>query len=67
MVVALEMLFSGRINQFPSENGPFSAERRSPRGYFLDVRKVRLVVTPCAALLSEKIAHFRIGNSFVPS
>jgi hypothetical protein len=51
-------------NQFPSGNGPFSAEPRSPRGYFLDVLKVRLVVTPCAALLNEKIAHFQIGNEF---
>jgi hypothetical protein len=46
-------------------NGPFSAEPRSPRAYFLDVQKVRLVVNPCAALLIEKIAHFQIGNDFL--
>jgi hypothetical protein len=47
---------------FPSGNGPFSDELRSPRAYFLDVRSVRLVVNPCAGLLIEKIAHFQIGN-----
>jgi hypothetical protein len=49
-------------NYFPSGNGPFSDERRSPRAYFLDVLSVRLVVNPCAVLLIEKIAHFQIGN-----
>jgi hypothetical protein len=41
-----------RINfsQFPSMNGPFFSERRSPRAFACDVRKIRLGVTPCAAL-----------------
>ena len=50
------------FNSFPSGNGPFSDDLRSPRAYFLDVRSVRLVVNPCAALRIEKIAHFQIGN-----
>jgi hypothetical protein len=32
-----------------------------------DVLDVRLGGNPCAALLIEKIAHFQIGNHFVPS
>ena len=32
-----------------------------------DVLDVRLGGNPCAALLIEKIAHFQIGNPFVPS
>jgi hypothetical protein len=57
-----EFGFTELNSEFPSGNGPFSDERRSPRAYFLDVRSVRLVVSPCAALLIEKIAHFQIGN-----
>jgi hypothetical protein len=60
-------LFRSVVNLFPSGNGPFSDEQRSPRAYFLDVRAVRLVVNPCAALLIEKIAHFQIGNKLVLS
>ena len=63
-------LFRSVVNLFPSGNGPFSPcpdELRSPRAYFLDVRAVRLVVNPCAALLIEKIAHFQIGNKLVLS
>ena len=40
---------------FPFINGYFSAELCSPRVYFLDVLQVRLLVNPCAALLSKKI------------
>jgi hypothetical protein len=50
------------VNKFPSENGPFSAERRSPRLLDFDVRKGASALKPCVALLNEKIAHFRIGN-----
>ena len=53
------------FSQFPSGNGPLPDERRSPRTYFLNALSVRLVVNPCAALLTGKIAHFQIGNLFV--
>jgi hypothetical protein len=53
------------VNKFPSENGPFSAERRSPRLLDFDVLKYASAQKPCAALLNEKIAHFQIGNQFV--
>jgi len=37
------------------------------RGFYVcGVLKVRLDENPCAALPIEKIAHFQIGNNFVP-
>jgi hypothetical protein len=52
------------VNLFPSRNGYFSDERRSPRVSTLDVLKYASPHTagqagenPCAALLIEKIAH----------
>jgi hypothetical protein len=53
------------FNSFPSGNGPFSDELRSPKVYFLNVRSVCLVVNFCAALLFEKIAQFQIGTESV--
>ena len=44
--------------EYPSRNGPFPAERRSPRVSGCGVRPARLTVNPCAALLDEKVAHF---------
>ena len=45
------------INYFPSINGYFPDERRSPRVSALDVLKYASGENPCAALLIEKISH----------
>ena len=60
------LISPGSSVSYHPEMALFPMRLRSPRAYFLDVRKVRLFVTPCAALLIEKIAHFQIENYFVP-
>jgi hypothetical protein len=42
---------------FPSINGPFPDERRSPRVSVCGVLYVRLNENPCAALLIRKTPH----------
>ncbi len=41
------------VGQFLSRSGPFSCERRSPRVFACDVRKVRLDAILCGALPAE--------------
>jgi hypothetical protein len=45
------------LRSFPSINGPFSDERRSPRVSVCGVLSVRLNENPCAALLIRKTPH----------
>ena len=53
------------VNLFPSINGYFSDERRSPQVSALDVLKYASRENLCAALLIEKIPHLCIGNYLV--
>jgi hypothetical protein len=55
----MEMALFPRVRQ--------SSLADSPRVFACGVLHVRLGVNPCAALLFEKIAHFRIGNYLVPT
>jgi hypothetical protein len=45
------------MSKFPSINGYFSDERRSPRVSALDVQTYASGENPCAALLIKKISH----------
>jgi len=57
-------------SEFPSINGPFYDERRSPRVSVCGVRSVRLDENPCAALLissSEKLLIYELETYPVPN
>ena len=56
-LVSSGMIWSVVLNLFPSINGYFSDERRSPRVSALDVLKYASAENPCAALLIEKTSH----------